>query len=116
MTFALEDVEDEVVSLMEPAAVRVVVVPPFVVHRNPHLLRVAVVQAVAAPVVILTPEILGVVNIGIVVKPIPIPGRGGTAVRLPVRVDVAVDVLGFRRTARDGEQARPGDQEAAERD
>ena len=68
----LKDVENEVVSGMVTSATWVVVVPLLVVHRNPHLGRVAVVQTVAAAKIILSPKILGIVDVRIVIEAIPI--------------------------------------------
>ncbi len=59
------------------AAVRVVVVPAAIVDRNPHLRRISVVQAICAAVVLVAPEVLGVVHVGIVVEAIPVLGRIG---------------------------------------
>lgn len=61
---------------VEPAAARVIVVPLFVVNRNPHLWRIPVVQAITAAEVLLPPEILGVVDVRIVIKPIPVAEIG----------------------------------------
>ncbi len=68
----LERVQDEVVALVEAAIAWVRVVPTLVVNRDAHLWRIAVVQAVAAAEVFLSPEVLGIVNIGVVIEPIPI--------------------------------------------
>lgn len=50
----------------------VVVVPLLVVHRNTHLWRVPVVKAVATSVVFLSPEVLRIVDIRVVIEPIPV--------------------------------------------
>lgn len=78
MTKPLKDIEDEVVSGVEPATARVIVVPLLVVHGNPHLWRITVIQAVTTLEVVLTPEILGIVDVRIVVKAIPITEIGLT--------------------------------------
>lgn len=61
---------------MESTMARVVVVPLFVVDRNPHFWRIPVVQAITASEVLLPPEILGVIDIRIVVEPIPVAEIG----------------------------------------
>jgi hypothetical protein len=61
---------------MESTMARVVVVPLFVVDRNPHLWRIPVVHAIATTEVLLPPEILGVVDVWIVIKPIPVAEIG----------------------------------------
>ena len=50
----------------------VVVVPFLVVHGNPHLWRIPVVKAIATSVVLLSPEVLRIVDIRVVVEPIPV--------------------------------------------
>tara|TARA_Y100000385_G_scaffold281022_1_gene333088 strand:+ start:259 stop:537 length:279 start_codon:yes stop_codon:yes gene_type:complete len=61
---------------MESAVARVIVVPLFVVDRNPHFWRIPVVQAIAAAEVLLPPEILGVVDVRVVIEPIPVAEIG----------------------------------------
>ncbi len=61
---------------MESAVARVVVVPLFVVDRNPHLRRVPVIQAITAAEVLLPPEILGIIDVRVVVEPIPVAEIG----------------------------------------
>lgn len=80
----LERVKNEVVAFVEAAVAWVVVVPLLIVDRNSHFRRVAVVQAVAAFVVILAPEVLGVVNVGVVIHPVPIGVGGGRTPRLAI--------------------------------
>ena len=63
-------------SRMESAVAWVIVVPLFVVDGNPHLWRVSVVQAIATAKVLLTPEILGIIDVRIVVEPIPVAEIG----------------------------------------
>lgn len=55
---------------------RVIVVPLLVVNRNSHFRWIPVIQAIAAAKVLLSPEILGVVDIRIVVKPVPVAEIG----------------------------------------
>ena len=54
----------------------VVVVPLFVVDRDPHFLWITVVQAVAAAIVFLTIEILWVVHVRVVVHAVPVAAGG----------------------------------------
>ena len=63
-------------AVVEPT-VGIVVVPFAVVDRDSHLGRIAVVQAIGAAVVLVAPEILWVVHVGIVVEAIPVLGRIG---------------------------------------
>ncbi len=82
--FGLKHVQDEVVAAVEATIAGIVVVPLFVVDRDSHFLRVAVVQAIATAVVLLAPEILWVVHVGIVIEAIPITSRGLPAPGLAV--------------------------------
>src|SRR6185436_10548386 len=50
----------------------VLVVPPAVVNRDPHLGRIAVIEAVSAAVVLAAPEILGVIHVGIMIEAVPV--------------------------------------------
>lgn len=61
---------------MESAVAGVIVVPLFVVDGNPHFWRIPVVQAITTAKVLLSPEILGIVDVRIVVEPIPIAEIG----------------------------------------
>ena len=61
---------------MESAVAGVIVVPLFVVDGNPHFWRIPVVQAITAAKVLLSPEILGIVDVRIVIKPIPVAEIG----------------------------------------
>ena len=72
----LKDIQDEMMTRMESAVARVIVVPLFVVDRNPHLWRIPVVHAIATTEVLLPPEILGIVYVRIVIKPIPVAEIG----------------------------------------
>ena len=60
------------VTVMEPAARRVIVVPLLVVDRDPHFGGIAVVHAIAAAVVFLSPEVLRIIHVRVVVKSIPV--------------------------------------------
>lgn len=61
---------------MESAVARIIVVPLLVVDGNPHFRRIPVVQAIAAAKVFLSPEVLGIVDVRIVIKPIPVAEIG----------------------------------------
>src|SRR5689334_21758978 len=61
----LEDVELEVVAVVVAASLRILVLPSPVVDRNPHFLRIAIVQALAALVVIRRPVVLGIIEVRI---------------------------------------------------
>ena len=50
----------------------VIVVPGLVVDRHSHLLRVPVVEAIATSVVFVAPKVLWVVDVGIVIKSLPV--------------------------------------------
>jgi hypothetical protein len=43
-----------------------------VVDRDPHLRRIAVVQAVGTAIVFIAPKVLGIVDERVVVEPVPI--------------------------------------------
>ena len=51
---------------------RVVAEPMAVVNRDPHLGRIAVVQAVGTAVVLFAPVVLWVVHVRVMVEPFPI--------------------------------------------
>ena len=53
------------------------VVPLLVIDRHAHFRRVPVVQIVGAAVVLARPEVLRVVDVGIVVQTVPIAGTVG---------------------------------------
>jgi hypothetical protein len=89
----LEDIQHKVVSLVKAAATWVVVVPLFVVHRNPHLGWIAVVQAIATLVVVLTPEVLWVIDIWVVIKPTPISHVGLATPTLTISSLIRVGVF-----------------------
>ena len=60
---------------------RVVAEPMAVVDRDPHLGRIAVVQAVGTAVVLVAPIVLRVVHVRIMVEPFPIERVVGVAPR-----------------------------------
>ena len=57
----------------------VIVVPILVVNGDPHLRRIAVIEAFGAAIVLVTPVVLRVVNIGVVVESFPIMRTVGVA-------------------------------------
>ena len=62
----------------------VVVVPLTVVDRNLHFLRVAIVQTVAAAEVLASVEVLGIINIRVVLEAIEIASPLVVSPCLPV--------------------------------
>ncbi len=67
------------VASMEPAVAGIVIMPLFIVDRDSHLGGIAVVETITALKILLPPEILGIVHVGIVVKPVPVNvGRRAT--------------------------------------
>ena len=72
---ALKHVESEVSSFVKLARARVLVVPMAVVDRDPHLGRIAVVQAVGTAVVLVPPEVLRVIDVRIVIETFPVLRR-----------------------------------------
>ena len=71
-SLGLKDVQHEVVSGVKSAVTGVVIVPLLVVHGDPHLRRIPVVQTVTTLEVLLAPEILGIVDVWVVVEAVPI--------------------------------------------
>jgi hypothetical protein len=57
---------------MIPSVRRIFVVPSLVVDGNLHFLRIPVIQAIRAPVILRAVKVLRVIDVGIVVKPIPV--------------------------------------------
>ena len=53
-------------------------------HRDAHLWWVAIVQAVAAAIVLAAPEVLWVIDIRVVIEPIPIMAVVGVGPLIPV--------------------------------
>ena len=80
----LKDVQVEVVPLVVLSGLRVVVLPLAIVDRNTHLGRISIIEAVCTAVVFTAPEILWVVNIRVVVEPLPILGFVGVSPSSPV--------------------------------
>jgi len=83
---------------VEPASVRVIVVPLFVVDRDTHLGRIAVVQAIGTTIVLVAPEILWVVHVRIVIKAVPVLRVVRRAPRATVSL-LSFGRLGLSRTA-----------------
>lgn len=71
----LEDIQDEVVTLVIAPGFRIVVKPLSVVYRDPHLRRVPEVKILGAAEVILAPEVLRIVHVRIMVEAIPVLSR-----------------------------------------
>ncbi len=80
----LKNVQDEVVAAMEPSVRRVFIVPLLIVNRDTHFRWVAVIEAIGTLVVLGAPEVLWVIDVGVVVKPVPVDGGVNTAPRLTV--------------------------------
>jgi len=95
----LERIEDEVVPGVIATTARIHVVPLLVVDGNPHFWRIAMVQAVAAAVVLLSPEILWVVDVGVVVEAIPIMGIALSSPTASVRSLVGRCGIGYGHIA-----------------
>lgn len=74
-----QDIQNEMVAPMIRSRTGVIVVPLVVVHRNAAAGRVPVIQVIVTSLRAF--EALGIVNVGIIVKPIPI-GRLTAARRL----------------------------------
>ena len=83
---ALEDVEDKVMSAVVQPRARIIVVPLLVVDRNSHFRWIAVVQTIAAAIVLIRPEILWIVHIRVVVKAVPIMNGSRATPRLAKRL------------------------------
>ena len=57
---------------MPGSFVGVVVVPLAIVNRNSHFLWISVVKVIRAAEIFLSPVVVGIVHVGIVIKPIPV--------------------------------------------
>src|SRR5258708_3601721 len=95
---------------MVPAVVQLAfgihVVPAFVVDRHSHFRRITVIQVVGALVVLAVPEVLRIVDVGIMVQAVPIAGAIGAA---PL---ATISLLGLGLV---GRQDRPQTRRAAKR-
>ena len=69
---SLERIQDEMVSSMVQPFGWVVVVPFFVVDRDSHFGRIAIVKAIGTAIVVVGSEVLGVVYIRIVIESVPV--------------------------------------------
>ena len=108
----LENVEDEVGSTIVRAWGRVFVAPMAVVNRNPHFGRIAVVQTVGAAVILVTPKVLWVVDVRVVVEPLPVCGVVGIGPRAAVSllcVGVAGRVQSQEKRGRSHRERDPAD-------
>lgn len=85
---------------MIAARLRIVVLPRSVVHRHPHLLRVAMVEIVCTLHVAIRIKIMRVENVRIVVKTAPILAAGGRSPLLAVRLPTARRRLSLDRSRR----------------
>ena len=83
---ALEDVEDKVVSAVVQPTTWIIVVPLFVVDRYPHFRWIAIVQTIAAAIVLIGPEVLWIVHVGVVIKAVPIMNGSRGSPRLAKRL------------------------------
>ena len=79
---------------VEATVTGIVVVPFLVVDRNSHFGRVSVVQTITAPIVFLPPEILGVVDVRVVIEAVPVAEIGLSAPTATVRPLVRRSALG----------------------
>ncbi len=58
---------------------RIFVVPLTIVDRRPHLLRIAMVHVLAATVILIAVEVLWIINVGVVIEPVPVLLASGSA-------------------------------------
>ena len=66
----LKDVQIEVIAFVVRTFTWVEVVPVFVVNRDSHIFRIAVIEIVIAPLRSL--EVLGIIDIGVIVESFPV--------------------------------------------
>jgi len=83
---SLEDVGYEVMTPVVAFLAGILVMPTAVVDRNLHLGRIAIVQAIAAAVVLVAIKILWVVNVGIVQEAIAVTRTHGATPCLAIGV------------------------------
>src|SRR5262249_8742866 len=98
-TGRLEHIQNELVSLVIPAILRIETLPLLVIDRNPHLGRIAEIKVFRRPVVLAAPEILRIPHIRIVVKPLPV-----RATILPAPHPAVRPVLSIRRRRQPSQQ------------
>ncbi len=72
-----------VAAVIQPA-IGVVIVPSLIVNRDPHLRRIAVIQAVGTSIVLVPVEILWVIYVRVMIEALPILGRIGLAPGAPI--------------------------------
>ncbi|MEY4567856.1 MAG: hypothetical protein RLY14_2826 [Planctomycetota bacterium] len=72
----LEYVRDEVVTPVISAAGGVLVVPLAIVDRDLHFRWISVIQAIAASIVLISVEILGIVDVGVMIEAMVIASPG----------------------------------------
>ena len=70
LQYFLKHVQKEVISFVVGTITWIKVVPILVINWNPAIFRIAVIQIVVAP--LLSLEVLGIIDIGVVIKPIPV--------------------------------------------
>lgn len=80
----LEHVSDEMMTPMVPAGAWVFIVPFSVVDRNLHLGWIAIIEAIAASIVFVTPKILGIIDIWIMLEAAVIAIAGGSSPSLTI--------------------------------
>ena len=71
---SLENVGEEMVSPVIAPRRRVIVVPVAIVDRNSHLRRIAIIKAVRAAVVAVSPVVVRIRNVRIVIKFVVVDG------------------------------------------
>ena len=80
----LNHVEHEVVSAVEPSVARIEIMPLLVVNGDSHFRRVAMVETIIATEILLPVEVLGIVDIWVVIETIPITKIGLSSPRATV--------------------------------
>ena len=92
--FWLEYVGQEMMTPVVPTVGRIVVVPLTIVNRNLHFRCISVIETIAAAIVLLTVEVLRIVNVWVVVEPRVIPVASATSPA--ATVSLLVCLLCFR--------------------
>ena len=103
----LEHVEHELVAAVVSAILRILVVPLAIVNRNPHFGRISVILIFRTSVIVLSPEVLRIIDIRIVIKAVHIPRTGLTTPYTPVSM-----LLSFRLGWREADAERRGAENA----
>jgi hypothetical protein len=65
----LEHVQEEMMAPVVGTIARVIIIPLPIVDRDLHFGWITVIEAVAAAIVLVSVEILGIVDVGVVLKP-----------------------------------------------